>query len=33
LAAEAVTRASGSARSFLTPDLAPQGLMRLFARR
>lgn len=30
LAAEAVTRAAGSPRKFLQPDLPPQGLMRLF---
>ena len=29
-AAEAVTRAAGDAKRFLVPDLAPQGLMRLF---
>ena len=31
-AAEAVTKAAGNARSFLVPDLAPSGLMRLFAK-
>ncbi|MDR3763808.1 MAG: hydroxysqualene dehydroxylase HpnE [Acidobacteriota bacterium] len=30
LTAEAVAHASGNARRFLAPDLAPQGLMRLF---
>ena len=29
-AAEAVTHAAGNAKRFLVPDLAPQGLMRLF---
>jgi zeta-carotene desaturase len=30
LAAEAATRAAGTEQRFLVPDLAPQGLMRLF---
>ena len=30
LTAEALSRAAGDARSFLVPDLKPQGLMRLF---
>jgi zeta-carotene desaturase len=30
LAAEAVTRAAGKPQKFMQPDLAPQGLMRLF---
>lgn len=31
LAAEAATRAAGAGEKFLVPDLAPQGLMRLFS--
>jgi len=33
LAAEALCGSLGDARSFLVPDLAPKGLMRLLARR
>src|SRR6185437_461708 len=32
LAAEALARDCGDARTFLVPDLAPSGLMRFFAR-
>jgi len=32
LAAEAIARDCGEARTFLVPDLAPSGLMRFFAR-
>jgi zeta-carotene desaturase len=32
LAAEAIARATGNPSSFLTPDLPPAGLMKLFAR-
>ncbi len=32
LAAEALTQAAGEAKSFLTPDLRPKGLMRWLAR-
>jgi hypothetical protein len=31
LAAEALTRAAGNGQQFLSPDIAPSGLMRIFS--